>query len=70
MNADEPSPAFGRNQIGSRQEREERKGSLNEKTLEPWRSLRLCERHNFNVRNGLTEIRTSKEVLYETEEDV
>ena len=41
-------------------ERQERKEGLNQRTLQPWRSLRLCERHNFNVRNGLTEIRTSK----------
>jgi len=30
----------------------------------------LCERDNFNVPNGLTEIRTRQEVLYEREEDI
>jgi len=54
----------------SRMERQERKGSRKENTLEPWRSLRLRERHNVNVRNGLAEIRTPQEVLYETEEDI
>ena len=41
-----PSAVCGRNQIPSRQERQERQENLNENTLQPWRSLRLCARPN------------------------